>query len=575
MRSWDGIKNYRTVLIFMLGSAVILLVYGCSSDSSPVAYSSSQTTTNSSTALYVAMQENPQLATQMLPLSHIDPLDNYQTVVSSAARYTAAVKTASTDGSLTISVADLQTAYEIMFCQLNSAHQVTLQSPQCQANISFIKGQSGTGFFDLTQKPILNNPLRVTQVLFKTVEYTTRVSLPQGDRNFDVSGGLMLPLGISGDKLKGVVVYFHGTTFDKSVVGSNYTKNGETRLNAQVFASQGYIVLIPDYVGQGKDNQSVHPYVLYPQVSAKTAVDMLAAVAPSIKTQYQLADSSLLKLFSAGYSEGGAYSLWFTTYLHQNPGTLHSLYQLKHSVGMEGAYSTSKVTKGFLFDDVNLGGGNPYNIQTQVVTNLVKPLLSADAFLSYATYQLNGDMLSVFNPQFYTMECLALPALACKMNGNQLTLDMAFLQPNNVAMPLLSSALKQTSNGVTYPSDLVLAIKNSVYALVSTSFVSSTAQAQLDAALRAADVDLSQVPDNSVSIISLSHDSVVTPNNYAALLAIYPSRIRYSYLLPESQLQVVSPFSYIIGKTPLYVNADHMQALVFEFLYALNIFNQY
>ncbi len=83
------------------------------------------------------------------------------------------------------------------------------------------------------------------------------------------------------------------------------------------------------------------------------------------------------------------------------------------------------------------------------------------------------------------------------------------------------------------------------------------------------------MPDNSVSIISLDKDSVVTPNNYAALLAAYPSKIRYAYLMPESRLQVVSPLSYYIGKKPVYVNVDHMQALAFEFLYALNIFNQY
>jgi hypothetical protein len=78
-----------------------------------------------------------------------------------------------------------------------------------------------------------------------------------------------------------------------------------------------------------------------------------------------------------------------------------------------------------------------------------------------------------------------------------------------------------------------------------------------------------------VSIISLDKDSVVTPNNYTALLAAYPSKIRYAWLLPESNLQVVSPFSYYIGSKPIYVNVDHMQALIFEFLYALNIFNQY
>lgn len=544
--------------------AVISLLPACGSDQ--------QQTAGSTDALALAMLANPDLATQLMPTFHLDPLDNAPSPVPTKA---AATKPWVPEGPLTVSVADLQTSFEIKFCQLNSQKQVTLQSPQCQANINFIKQQSGTGYFDLTRKPILNNPLGVTGVLFQTLQYPTQVTLPQGPRSFNVSGGLMLPQGVTGDKLKGVVVYFHGTTFDKSVVGSNYSTNGETRLNAQVFASQGYIVLLPDYVGQGKDQQSVHPYVLYPQVSAKTAVDMLASAAPLIKSRYNLSDSSILKLFSAGYSEGGAYSLWFNTYLRQNPGTLNSLYQLTHSVGMEGAYSTSKVTKGFLFDDVTVGGSNPYNIQNQVVTNLVKPLLSADAFLSYATYQLNGDMPTVFNPDFYNLKCLVLPDLSCKTNGQQLPIDQAFLQPGNVALPLLSSSLKQTSNGHTYPADLALAVKNSVYALVSTNFVSSAAQAQLDAALRAADVDLSQMPDNSVSIISLSHDSVVTPNNYTTLLAAYPSKIRYAYLLPENQLQVVSPFSYIIGKSPLYVSADHMQALAYEFLYTLNIFNQY
>ncbi len=365
-----------------------------------------------------------------------------------------------------------------MFCQLNSQHGVTLQSPECQAKIAYISQQSSTGFFNLTQKPILNNPLGVTGIQFQQVNYTTQVPLPQGTRSFQVSGGLIMPQGITGAQVKGVVVYFHGTSFNKTTVGSNYTSNGETRLVAQVFASQGYIVLIPDYVGQGADWQSVHPYVLYPQVSAKTAVDMLAAVAPTLKTQYQFSDASVLKLFSAGYSEGGAYSLWFTTYLYQNPGTLHSQYQLKHSVGMEGAYNASKVTKGFLFDDVALGGGNPYNIQVQAVTNLVKPLLSADAFLSYATYQLNGDVQSVFNPDFYSLKCLVLSQALCNVNGKNLTIGEAFAQPSTmIASQLLFSSLKQTANSATYPTDLVLSSKNSVNALISSSFLSSASQA--------------------------------------------------------------------------------------------------
>ncbi len=557
----------KKILLFCTVTAALGLLQACGND---------QTATDNAAALYVAMQDNPALATRILPISHLDAMDNWQPQAVSAAAYAAAVKAAATDGPLTISVADLESAYETMFCQLNSTYGVTLQSPECQAKITYISQQSGSGNFNLNTKPILNNPLGVTGVLFQPVTYSTQVSLPKGTQTFQVSGGLIMPQGIAGSRVKGVVVYFHGTSFNKTTVGSNYSTNGETRLAAQVFASQGYIVLIPDYVGQGVDWQTVHPYVLYPQVSAKTAVDMLAAVAPTVKAQYQLADSAVLKLFSAGYSEGGAYSVWFSSYLNKNPGVLNSLYQLRHSVGMEGAYNTSKVTKGFLFDDVSAIGSNPYNIQVQAVTNLVKPLLSADAFLSYATHQLNGDTASVFNPDFYSLKCKVLLQSMCNVNGQNLSIGEAFALPStNVAGQILFSSLRQSSNGSTYPADLLLSSNNSVNSLVSSAFLSSASQANLDAALRAADVDLSQLPDSSVSIISLDKDSVVTPNNYTSLLAAYPSKIRYAYLLPESKLQVVSPFSYYLGKKPVYVNVDHMQAPAFEFLYALNIFNQY
>ncbi len=556
----------KTVLCILTGAALCLLP-ACGGDNSPAStYANLQT----------AQLDNPELATRILPVDHLDQMDIYLAglAAKSVPLEPTVISGAATE---TVSINDLETAYETIFCQLNAKHKVTLQSPECQANISYISQQSGTGLFNLNNKPILNNPLHITGILFQPVTYSTQVTLPQGGETFQVSGGVIMPQGITGTQIKGVVVYFHATAFNKSAVGSNYATNAETRLTSQVFASQGYIVIIPDYVGQGIDWQNVHPYVLYPQVSAKTAVDMLSAVAPLIRAQYNLGDDDTLKLFSAGYSEGGAYSLWFTQYIYSNPDILDGLYQLKHSVGMEGAYDTSRVTKGFLFGDVSSGGDNTYNIQEQVVTNLVKPLLSADAFLSYATYHLNGDFTSVFNTDFYNMNCTwPLSQSRCNLNGQQLTLAAAFAQPATVpASQVLFSALRKSANGSTYPADLPLSTKNSVNSLVSSTFLSDSSQAQLDAALRAADVNLSQVPDNSVSIISLDKDSVVTPNNYSSLLGAYPTKIRYAYLLPESKLLVVSPFSYIIGNKPLYVRVDHLQALAYEFLYALNIFNQY
>ena len=534
---------------------------------------------NVALALLQAQVDHPDVATQIAPINHLGALSVPAGAPTAPTEDNVCPEAIDVTSTLSISTAQLQTDYETKFCQLNAKHGVTLDSPKCRANIAYIKQQSGTGHFDLLAKPIQKNPLGVTGVDFKVINYTTKVALPEGEKAFDVSGGLMLPQGIPGSKVKGVVTYFHGTTFNKCMVGSNYIKNGETRLLAEVFASQGYIVVIPDYVGQGKDWKSVHPYVLYPQVTAKTAVDMLAAVAPKIRTQYQLDASAKLKLFSTGYSEGGAYSVWLTIFLNDQPATLDALYQLKHSVGMEGAYSTSKVTKGFLFDDVTTTGGNTYNIQTQGITNVVKPLLGADALLSYATYQQRGDVGSVFYSPFYALVCSSpLPEIACYVDWKKADMATAFAQPNyNAAVPILSAAMNKSANGATYPGplEMIYSSKNSANSLVSATFLSHAGQAQLDAALKAADANLSRLPDRAVSITSLDQDSVVTPNNYKALQAAYPNKIRDAYFIPASALQVVSPVSYYFQKHPAYVDVDHFQMLIYGFLYALNTFNQF
>ena len=530
-------------------------------------------------ALHEAQIDHVDVATQLVPLRHLGKLSQPVATTRAATTDATCPSSSASSAPLTLSVADLEADYETKFCQLNATYGVSLNSGPCLANIAYIKGQAGTGNFDLSAQPVARNALGVTGVRFQAVNYSTTVSLPQGQKTFQVSGGLMMPQGIPASKLKGVVTYFHGTSFNKCMVGSNYTDNGETRLVAEVFASQGYVVLIPDYVGQGIDYNDVHPYVIYPQVSAKTAVDMLAAVAPTLRTQYSLDSGTQLKLFSAGYSEGGAYSVWFAVFLNDQPTVLDALYQFKHAVGMEGAYSTSNVTKGYLFDNVAAGGSNTYNIQTQAVTNFVKPLLAADAFLSYATYQLAGDVNSVFNTDFYAMKCaLLLSQSSCNVNGSNVNIANAFAQANlTVAQPILFSAFSKSANGSTYPGrvELTSSTKNSVNSLVSPTLLSNAGQAQLVAALKAADVDLSRLPDRSVSIVSLSQDSVVTPNNYNWLLQTYRTKIRDYYLIPADQIQVVSLVSYDVGKTPRYVDVDHLQGPVYEFLYALNTFNQF
>lgn len=476
------------------------------------------------------------------------------------------------------SIAGLEAAYKQSFCQVKDPNNFASNS-LCQQNNSFLASQQNTGFFNLNNHPILHNSAGVTGVNFEAVEYDTNVELPTGLTTFHVSGGVLLPQ-VDKSKIKGVVVYFHGTTFDKSMVGSN-KNNPETKLAAEIFASQGYIVLIPDYIGQGKDWKNVHPYVLFPKVSVKTALDMLSSEKEKIRQTYGFSEDDQLKLFTAGYSEGGAYSLWFTSYVYDNPAQLDPLFKLTQSVGLEGAYSTSEVTKGFLFSDVTVSkNDNKYASQNQVVTNVAKPILSADAFLSYAKYKKNGDYLSVFNKDFFNMNCTIQSDCNIKFSSNDkkgqhVNLEEAFARETGQStLQILNSALgKSANNSKFYGIFNTLTTKNNVTALVSPAFVTPQAQRELDETLRAADVNLERVPNGSVSIVTLDQDSMVTPENYAKLKNKFGhEKFRYSIVLDHNKIHVMDKVSGVgIKETPI----DHLKGLNFEFLYALNIFNSF
>lgn len=52
---------------------------------------------------------------------------------------------------------------------------------------------------------------------------------------------------------------------------------------AGVYAANGYIVVAPDYIGQGDDYKNYHPYVLYPKQTINTAVDLLNNASSDIR----------------------------------------------------------------------------------------------------------------------------------------------------------------------------------------------------------------------------------------------------------------------------------------------------
>src|SRR6202000_1572333 len=100
-----------------------------------------------------------------------------------------------------------------------------------------------------------------------------------------------------------IVLYAHGTQTDRAFTMTDLS-NDEALALAALFASQGYIVVAPNYAGYDTSTLAYHPYL----VAAQQARDMIDALAAA-RTALPVASLTLTKdngkLFITGYSQGG------------------------------------------------------------------------------------------------------------------------------------------------------------------------------------------------------------------------------------------------------------------------------
>lgn len=124
-----------------------------------------------------------------------------------------------------------------------------------------------------------------------------------------ISGLISLP---ATKTIKGVVLYFFPTTFDKSSPPSA-DKNKFYKLIGGLYASQNYAVVFSDHLGMGNDSAHVHPYLLYPQQQAKAGIFLLNEVLSTLNKNYgNHTKSNPWPLMTAGYSDGANYAVWFS-----------------------------------------------------------------------------------------------------------------------------------------------------------------------------------------------------------------------------------------------------------------------
>lgn len=418
----------------------------------------------------------------------------------------------------------------------------------CKYNLKNIKQYTGV---DLKQESGLIGQ-SFSQIDAHRVIYT---SLGMDKQAHPVSGAILIPQG--SEPLKGVVLFYHFTVLNKTNIPSNFAKD-EFKLSktmASTLASDGYAVVMPDYLGMGSDESAVHPYVIYPEVNALSGIymlDLLKKIQPNLK--YKLVNNQI-PLYISGYSEGGAYALWAAKILQDNKGYLATHgYSLIKTVPMEGAYNLSKVTLPFLLDNsASKIEHAPYYVADARIASFTKPGFVANVLNSYAHFHLNDNESAVFSTGF--SECKD-----CEIK------DQAY----NLAGLLQSPAAEIVKYKLIYKAANETGYSNSDNSILPLTNVQLLKNPQFIDQVEAADI-YNWRATTPINFLTLEYDSNVTRLNsetaYSAMAAQGSSALSLT-VIPNQNYKTKSymPFSDM--------NIDHPSGLTFMLLFARNQFDE-
>lgn len=167
-------------------------------------------------------------------------------------------------------------------------------------------------------------------------------STDEKNRAVTLTGLVVLPRGGAPN---GLVIFNHGTLASPALSPSRFTgksNNSEAELAALAFASGGYAVAMPDYLGLG-DHKAPHPYPLGAE-NSRSAVDIIAPARTLARRQNTEIGQ---KLFVSGYSEGGAVAMWTVRDLEKKSG---AIYAVSAAAPASGPYDLSDTTRKWLLD---------------------------------------------------------------------------------------------------------------------------------------------------------------------------------------------------------------------------------
>ena len=402
-----------------------------------------------------------------------------------------------------------------------------------------------------------------------------------------VSGGIIIP-HIAPAQIKGVVLYYHPTEITKYQVPScffaaknlpEYCNISENHRGSSyaiemgaIFASRGYIVVMPDYLGQGLDSRHVHPFVLYPEANAWSGINMLPRTRELLSKLGYSGDS--LNLYLAGFSEGGAYALWASKLLQTTASSvlLHQNMQLKMTAGLSGAYDLSHAQLPMEVANTNAyPEKSQYNAFSKQDLAVKKPILVAYMLTALGAYAMNESYSLAFNPKFMQMQCGA----PCLVRDQHYTIDQLYMDSvNKFSAKEIATAVGNTAFTVINPRN------HQPYGLNNNSATIFAQNGLLQNKTFIALVQHAGITQwktiTPVELLYLDYDSVVTNlNSLNAYTGIINTQSAGGLVkkIPVSNFDFVSyGFNQASGK-PSMVPIDHSQSSSYLLIIALHQFD--
>lgn len=175
---------------------------------------------------------------------------------------------------------------------------------------------------------LVKTPVKAYKITYKTTN--------TDGTEITASGAVIMP--VTNTPVSMISVQ-HGTITSDPAAPSNFQAGSESASFGTLFASIGYIIVYPDYIGYGASAGLPHPYEHRASLASST-LDMLRAAKELVKSQTAVKWDE--KLYLAGYSEGGYATMSLQKKIEEEASTE---FNLKASSCGAGAYDKTAFMK--------------------------------------------------------------------------------------------------------------------------------------------------------------------------------------------------------------------------------------